>query len=46
MRGKEQGRLLCRKTAGFSKVYKGFKDRRGAWVAVSALAFSCRIPGA
>ncbi|MBE8520290.1 ABC transporter substrate-binding protein [Amycolatopsis sp. H6(2020)] len=40
VRWKEQGRLLPYKPAGFSKVYDAFKDRQGAWVAVSALAFS------
>jgi len=40
VRWKEQGRLLSYKPAGFSKVYDAFKDRQGAWVAVSALAFS------
>ena len=40
VRWKEQGRLLYYKPAGFSKVHDGFKDRQGAWVAVSALAFS------
>ncbi|WP_461122844.1 ABC transporter substrate-binding protein [Saccharothrix stipae] len=40
VRWKEQGRLLPYKPAGFSKVYDAFKDPQGAWVAVSALAFS------
>lgn len=40
VRWKEQGRLLSYKPAGFSKVYDAFKDPQGAWVAVSALAFS------
>ncbi|WP_328444184.1 ABC transporter substrate-binding protein [Amycolatopsis sp. NBC_00438] len=40
VRWKEQGRLLGYKPAGFSKVHDAFKDRQGAWVAVSALAFS------
>ncbi|MEV5714591.1 extracellular solute-binding protein [Amycolatopsis mediterranei] len=40
VRWKEQGHLLPYKPAGFSKVYDAFKDRQGAWVAVSALAFS------
>lgn len=40
VRWKEQGRLLYYKPAGFSKVYNGFKDREGAWVAVAAIAFS------
>ncbi|WP_328747102.1 extracellular solute-binding protein [Streptomyces sp. NBC_00285] len=39
-RWKGQGRLLNYKPAGFSKVYDGFKDPQGAWVATTALAFS------
>ncbi|MFC8202059.1 ABC transporter substrate-binding protein [Streptomyces sp. NPDC057298] len=39
-RWKGQGRLLCYKPAGFSKVYDRFKDPQGAWVATTALAFS------
>ncbi|MER6355347.1 extracellular solute-binding protein [Streptomyces sp. NPDC001634] len=40
VRWKEQGRLLRYKPAGFSKVYDGFKDPQGAWVAIGAIAFS------
>ncbi|MDX2682899.1 ABC transporter substrate-binding protein [Streptomyces sp. NY05-11A] len=39
-RWKRQGRLLHYKPAGFSKVYDGFKDPQGAWVATGAIAFS------
>jgi ABC-type Fe3+ transport system substrate-binding protein len=39
-RWKEQGRLLPYKPAGFSKVYDGFKDPHGAWVAIGAIGFS------
>lgn len=39
-RWKSQGRLLHYKPAGFSKVYDGFKDPQGAWVAIGAIAFS------
>jgi ABC-type Fe3+ transport system substrate-binding protein len=39
-RWKEQGRLLRYKPAGFSEVHQPFKDPQGAWVAVSAIAFS------
>jgi ABC-type Fe3+ transport system substrate-binding protein len=34
------GRLLHYKPAGFSKVYDGFKDANGAWVAIQTVAFS------
>jgi ABC-type Fe3+ transport system substrate-binding protein len=40
VRWNEQGRLLHYKPAGFSKVYDAFKDRQGAWVAISPIAFS------
>jgi ABC-type Fe3+ transport system substrate-binding protein len=40
VRWDEQGRLLRYKPAGFSKVYDAFKDRQGAWVAISPIAFS------
>jgi ABC-type Fe3+ transport system substrate-binding protein len=39
-RWKEQGRLLPYRPAGFSKVYDGFKDPQGAWVAIAAVGFS------
>ncbi|MEW1775546.1 extracellular solute-binding protein [Streptomyces sp. NPDC086777] len=39
-RWKQQGRLLNYKPAGFSKLYPAFRDPQGAWVAVSAIAFS------
>jgi ABC-type Fe3+ transport system substrate-binding protein len=35
-----QGRLLRYKPAGFSKIYDGFKDPGGAWMAAFAPAFS------
>ncbi|NGY65885.1 ABC transporter substrate-binding protein [Lentzea sp. NEAU-D13] len=40
VRWKEQGRLLNYRPAGFSKVYDGFKDREGAWMAIGVIAFS------
>ncbi|MEU6144580.1 extracellular solute-binding protein [Streptomyces sp. NPDC047081] len=40
VRWKQQGRLLHYKPAGFSKLYEGFRDPQGAWVAVAAIAFS------
>ncbi|MGQ4437353.1 ABC transporter substrate-binding protein [Streptomyces sp. SAS_260] len=40
VRWKEQGRLLHYKPAGFAKLHDTFKDPQGAWVAVSAIAFS------
>ncbi|MEU9169844.1 ABC transporter substrate-binding protein [Streptomyces sp. NPDC048420] len=40
VRWKRQGRLLNYRPAGFSKIYDGFKDPQGAWVAVSVIAFS------
>jgi ABC-type Fe3+ transport system substrate-binding protein len=36
----EQGRLLRYKPAGFSKIYDGFKDPGGAWMAAFVPAFS------
>ncbi|MDX3457083.1 ABC transporter substrate-binding protein [Streptomyces sp. ME02-8801-2C] len=39
-RWKEQGRLLHYRPAGFSKLYKGFKDPQGAWMALGVIAFS------
>ena len=39
-RWKQQGRLLPYKPAGFSKIYDGFKDPDGAWVAFMVIAFS------
>ena len=40
VRWKAQGRLLHYRPAGFSKVYDGFKDPQGAWVAIGAIGFS------
>lgn len=40
VRWKEQGRLLNYRPAGFSKIYDGFKDREGAWLAIGVIAFS------
>ncbi|MET8082078.1 ABC transporter substrate-binding protein [Streptomyces sp. NPDC005303] len=40
VRWKQLGRLLHYKPAGFSKLHHSFKDPQGAWVAVSAIAFS------
>ena len=39
-RWKRQGRLLHYKPAGFSKLYKKFRDADGAWVAGMVIAFS------
>jgi ABC-type Fe3+ transport system substrate-binding protein len=39
-RWKQQGHLLAYKPAGFDKVYHGFKDPDGAWVAIRTIAFS------
>ncbi|KPI30289.1 hypothetical protein OK074_6726 [Actinobacteria bacterium OK074] len=39
-RWKKQGRLLHYKPAGFSKLHDSFKDPQGAWVAISAIAFT------
>jgi len=36
----EAGALRDYKPAGFSKVYPGFRDRDGAWVAIGVYAFS------
>jgi ABC-type Fe3+ transport system substrate-binding protein len=36
----EQGKLLRYKPAGFSKIYDGFKDPGGAWMAAFAVGFS------
>jgi ABC-type Fe3+ transport system substrate-binding protein len=39
-RWKREGRLLRYKPAGFSKLYKQFRDPDGAWVAGMVIAFS------
>jgi ABC-type Fe3+ transport system substrate-binding protein len=39
-RWKRQGVLLPYKPAGFSKLYKGFRDPDGAWIAIAVIAFS------
>ncbi|MBP5859699.1 ABC transporter substrate-binding protein [Streptomyces scabiei] len=39
-RWKSQGRLLPYKPAGFSKLYKDFRDPQGAWTAIQVIAFS------
>jgi ABC-type Fe3+ transport system substrate-binding protein len=39
-RWKALGRLMHYKPAGFSKLYKGFRDPQAAWVAVTVIAFS------
>jgi ABC-type Fe3+ transport system substrate-binding protein len=39
-RWKEAGVLRLYKPSGFSKVYPGFKDPDGAWVAIAVYAFS------
>lgn len=39
-RWKSQGKLLPYKPAGFSKLYKDFRDPQGAWTAVRVTAFS------
>ncbi|MET9090029.1 ABC transporter substrate-binding protein [Streptomyces sp. NPDC004237] len=39
-RWKREGRLLHYKPAGFSKLYKKFRDADGAWVAGAVIAFS------
>jgi ABC-type Fe3+ transport system substrate-binding protein len=39
-RWKREGQLLHYKPAGFSKLYKKFRDADGAWVAGAVLAFS------
>lgn len=36
----EEGQLLRYKPAGFSKIYNGFKDPGGAWMAAFAVGFS------
>jgi ABC-type Fe3+ transport system substrate-binding protein len=42
-RWKKQGRLLPYKPAGFSKVYRGFKDPDGTWSAIGVIAFSYMV---
>jgi ABC-type Fe3+ transport system substrate-binding protein len=39
-RWKKQGKLLAYKPAGFSQVYKDFRDADGAWVAIAVIGFS------
>ncbi|WP_162948825.1 ABC transporter substrate-binding protein, partial [Streptomyces europaeiscabiei] len=39
-RWKSQGKLLPYRPAGFSKLYKDFRDPQGAWTAVGVIAFS------
>jgi ABC-type Fe3+ transport system substrate-binding protein len=39
-RWKHEGRLLHYKPAGFSKLYKKFRDTDGAWIAGMVIAFS------
>jgi len=39
-RWKRQGVLLPYKPAGFSKLYKDFRDPDGAWTAIAVIAFS------
>ncbi|GAA0592667.1 extracellular solute-binding protein [Kribbella sandramycini] len=39
-RWKREGQLLPYKPAGFGKVYDGFKDADGAWLAINVFAFS------
>jgi ABC-type Fe3+ transport system substrate-binding protein len=39
-RWKREGRLLHYKPAGFGKLYQGFQDPDGAWIAGAVIAFS------
>lgn len=39
-RWKREGRLLHYKPAGFSKLYKKFRDPDGAWISAAVIAFS------
>ena len=39
-RWKKQGKLLSYKPAGFSQLYKDFRDSDGAWVAIAVIGFS------
>ncbi|MES5824577.1 ABC transporter substrate-binding protein [Streptomyces sp. RG80] len=39
-RWKREGRLLHYKPAGFSKLYKKFRDADGAWISAAVIAFS------
>ncbi|MBE4733893.1 MULTISPECIES: ABC transporter substrate-binding protein [Streptomyces] len=39
-RWKRQGKLLPYKPAGFSRLYKDFRDPQGAWTAIRVTAFS------
>ncbi|KUM84406.1 MULTISPECIES: ABC transporter substrate-binding protein [Streptomyces] len=39
-RWKHEGRLLHYKPAGFSKLYKKFRDSDGAWISAAVIAFS------
>ncbi|WP_329265005.1 ABC transporter substrate-binding protein [Streptomyces sp. NBC_01478] len=39
-RWKREGRLLHYKPAGFSKLYKKFRDPDGAWISAQVIAFS------
>lgn len=39
-RWKKQGKLLAYKPAGFSQLYKDFRDPDGTWVAIAVIGFS------